>query len=491
MQLALDVVTDFCNWSGMRINIEKSEITACDHALDSQPDTSKITVNGKPLKTLLYNLFFRYLGSRESLLGSPSANVEHVFELTKEYGQKCRNHPYTYPQAIRAVSMVQEAQFRYSAPTTAWSLLQLQDLYALWIRNIKAAWKLTPSNANAIFSLPTEAGGYEVKRPETIYIQALSSQIHRLLQTNGDIKLKARHAWYRLCLEYGTHKVEEMGPLLQNSRISCPVARLIRAAFKFGIGLVLPESLTGLLQDFRTWEGLRIQLTNLLPDDTPTPVKNFLLSFRDRTRIFRDRGVVNTDLLRCLNGRRLVPFGFLRGPQEEMLQSLLDLLPPEASTTSVSAVGTIGIQAFIPAAFQPQGTESPPAKEMLEDAFRYLCANIDRDWSAFSKRAQSLLIMEFPIMLFDKTPHPWLRDSNLQRKMCLDALTKHKREGFPIFSAMLTALIVSHVELLQSDSDYTEAIYSNLSKFQRRQQRITTMHTSAIWTIGANSLSIS
>ena len=69
MSRLLQVVADFCVWSGMRIKREKSVATGFDYQKDVALSTEGILYAGGPLTGLAAEVAFAYLGVRTSLVG--------------------------------------------------------------------------------------------------------------------------------------------------------------------------------------------------------------------------------------------------------------------------------------------------------------------------------------------------------------------------------------------------------------------------------------
>ena len=70
MEVLLALVDRFCAWSGMRLNVPKSEVSAWNFKLNCEPDVSSIRVGGQALQRLAPTDAFRYLGFRFSLMGN-------------------------------------------------------------------------------------------------------------------------------------------------------------------------------------------------------------------------------------------------------------------------------------------------------------------------------------------------------------------------------------------------------------------------------------
>jgi hypothetical protein len=159
MNACLQLLAQFCRWTGAQPNHKKSEITAYDFADNAGLETDGILLQGRQLTPLPSSDHFRYLGFRFSLEGSWKGELDHIMSTTKAIGQECKGHPYLTQQAVRAVQMVQESRFRYSASMAQWTDAGLRNLHSRWIANVKKAFTLSPSNAGAPFLLPEDTGG--------------------------------------------------------------------------------------------------------------------------------------------------------------------------------------------------------------------------------------------------------------------------------------------------------------------------------------------
>ena len=87
MSSLLQVVSDFCAWSRMRVKREKSVITGFNFKRRARLPTTGILFRGEPLANLPADEAFAYLGVRASLVppsqhaagaGKPKRKVEHV-----------------------------------------------------------------------------------------------------------------------------------------------------------------------------------------------------------------------------------------------------------------------------------------------------------------------------------------------------------------------------------------------------------------------------
>ena len=99
MNTLLEVVRRFCVWTGMRVKLSKSAITAYDFASRTDLTTDHIKYSGASLVHLPANESFRYLGVRTALTRGRSAQgpctadeVQHVLSSTKELKRLLASH---------------------------------------------------------------------------------------------------------------------------------------------------------------------------------------------------------------------------------------------------------------------------------------------------------------------------------------------------------------------------------------------------------------
>lgn len=270
----LEVVETFCNWSGMRLNVTKSEISAWDFGRRTEPDTSNITINKQALARLAPTSPFRYLGFRFSLLGQWDAEVAHVFATTKELLLSVTKHGYTVKQIVGIAHSVATARFRFSAPLVPWTDAQLDKLHKLWIRIEKAAWLLPPSCPNVLFWLPQSQAGVTVQHPKVMYIQALKQHIEQLALWDDDVLACSRLTYERLLKKYGCSSQLQLtnALLLQAGSRLCPMAALLRQGRELGIQVKLPTYITGpdpTGDESLSWFTLRQRIMERMGSDPP------------------------------------------------------------------------------------------------------------------------------------------------------------------------------------------------------------------------------
>ena len=246
MSTLLTIVDQFCNWSGMRLNVPKSEITAYNFRSKLEPDTSEIRVGGQALQRLAPTDPFRYLGFRFSLKGDFNAEAAHIMEGVTELMTVVHKHHYTTEQMTAVMSSITESRFRFSAALVPWTNAQMTELYRRWTMVHKLAFRLQKGLAGALFNLPSSAAGSPLPHPRVALLQALTQHVEQLVLWDDDIRAQARWQYQRLCTRYGCHSEDELRLALSQSQetLACPIFRLMQLSHEMGLETVLPGALT-------------------------------------------------------------------------------------------------------------------------------------------------------------------------------------------------------------------------------------------------------
>ena len=276
----LQVVADFCVWSGMRIKREKSVITGFDFRLGTDLPTAGILYDGAPLTDLAAEEAFAYLGVRASLVdrqrrqgtgkrrGRPSApclsaEKEHIMSATTDMIAKIRRHSYLLSQMVPAMHMVTTSRFRYSAPLVPWTDAELNKLHAKWMQVHRAAWRLTPGFASAPLMFPSDVGGCPVAHPVVPMVQALAKHVEQLVALPDELRETCIRRFRMLCESCGCNNERELASALAEERKprACPLARLFRACGQLRLEIKLPACLSlGLAGRDTSWYALLMHL---------------------------------------------------------------------------------------------------------------------------------------------------------------------------------------------------------------------------------------
>ena len=273
MTRLLKVVEEFCGWSGMRIKLTKSVITAFDFGLKQELPTEGILYKGKPLVRLAAYESFPYLGVRASLVQCKGRGVfspglaserSHVFSATKELVGIAKGHKYLLGQMVPTMHMVATSRFRYSAPLVPWTDAQLNELHRVWLQVHRTAWRLPTGYPSAPLMLPSEHGGCPVEHPRVLLVQALAKHIEQLVALPDDLRQDTIERYKRLCYNCGCHTARELAQHLAAEpapRRSCPVARFLRTCGQLGIEARLPTCLSlGKVERETSWHCLLTHL---------------------------------------------------------------------------------------------------------------------------------------------------------------------------------------------------------------------------------------
>jgi ribonuclease HI len=346
MSRLLQVVADFCAWSGMRIKREKSVATGFDFKKGVALSTEGILYAGAPLTGLAAHEAFAYLGVRASLVGvvrsrrqatsgtvarqrrkgSPApclaAEKEHIFATTRDIVGKVRRHQYLLGQMVPAMRMVATSRFRYSAPLVPWTDAELDRLHRVWLQVHRAAWRLPPGYPSAPFVFPSALGGCPEAHPVVPMVQALAKHIEQLVALPDALRETTIRRFKKLCDSCGCHNERELAATLAEERRprECPIARLLRACGRLQLPVKLPACLSlGVAGRDTSWQALLMHLQSKAsaPGADPSLVQDVMTvsqAWAAIRRRFRRRGVRAPRQLLLGRSFELVPASMSRNP---------------------------------------------------------------------------------------------------------------------------------------------------------------------------------
>jgi hypothetical protein len=253
MNVLLQVVSSFCEWSGMSVNISKSVVSAFDYRLKQDLPTDSVRFENQTLPHLPADESFKYLGVRASLAKKGRRQCKlpvmclteektHIFTSTKELAVLSKNHQFLFRQMVPAMHMIASSRFRYSAPLVPWTDAELDELHRIWLQVHKASWRVPPSFASAPLLFPSDSGGCPVDHPLVHVIQALAGHIEQLVALPDALRETTRRQFQRLCDSCGCHNAQELSAFLLAERAPrpCPIARLLRACAQLNLPIRLP-----------------------------------------------------------------------------------------------------------------------------------------------------------------------------------------------------------------------------------------------------------
>ena len=128
MQLLMDDIQEFEEWSGMPVNTFKTKQMTVDDVRGNRATTEKVTYNKEILLIVPESEPVRYLGFWATPNGNMQAAKDLVYERTLTTKETIRDHPLDPKQVIEIFSAKAIGSFRYLAVVTTWSRRDLNRL---------------------------------------------------------------------------------------------------------------------------------------------------------------------------------------------------------------------------------------------------------------------------------------------------------------------------------------------------------------------------
>ena len=221
-----------------------------------------------------------------------------MLQRTQDITSKIRHHKYLLCQMVPAMRMVAASRFRYSAPLVPWTDAELDVLHSKWLQVQRAAWRLPPGYPSAPLVLPAKHGGCAEMHPVVLLVQALAKHIEQLVALPDELRATTLRKYRKLCDSCGCHNERELAVHLAEERHprACPLARLLRACGRLGIGVRLPACLSlGVAGRDTSWHGLLMHLKQnasapRASQELVEDVKTITQSWTAIKRRFRRRG---------------------------------------------------------------------------------------------------------------------------------------------------------------------------------------------------------
>eukprot|EP00961_Rhodomonas_salina_P125107 1685775-Rhodomonas_salina.3 len=165
MNVLLEQLRLFSEWSGMDLCVLKCEATAYHYGTKTELSVDSLHIGDKRLTLLPASSAYKYLGVRMTVHGDTSAEVAHVQARTQAISKLMKGHQYNSKQATALLETCVVPVFTYSGPLTAWLYVDLNTLLDQWGLLLKRAWHLTDRHPVAMFILPPEHGGVAESLP--------------------------------------------------------------------------------------------------------------------------------------------------------------------------------------------------------------------------------------------------------------------------------------------------------------------------------------
>eukprot|EP00286_Rhodomonas_abbreviata_P029825 CAMPEP_0181292504 /NCGR_PEP_ID=MMETSP1101-20121128/2540_1 /TAXON_ID=46948 /ORGANISM="Rhodomonas abbreviata, Strain Caron Lab Isolate" /LENGTH=424 /DNA_ID=CAMNT_0023396975 /DNA_START=31 /DNA_END=1302 /DNA_ORIENTATION=+ len=240
MQLLVDQVTEFADWSGMWVNVGKSEITAYDFSNRVVIEVDSIRYRGKGFKYLHPGKSYKYLGFHVTMLQNWGEHKEQVMGKIEEAMNNLRDTLYSPTQVEEMVRMCVVPLFRYSAALVPWSKGELASISTKFGMAIKNAWKVTKHCGKPILTANGEWGGWNVPLAESLIVQERWGLLQQNLAHEDDVKSIVEWRIGKLMREHGTHDVQGLQRELGEGRVKREtwIAHLMADMHKLGLPLI-------------------------------------------------------------------------------------------------------------------------------------------------------------------------------------------------------------------------------------------------------------
>eukprot|EP00286_Rhodomonas_abbreviata_P023231 CAMPEP_0181302192 /NCGR_PEP_ID=MMETSP1101-20121128/7842_1 /TAXON_ID=46948 /ORGANISM="Rhodomonas abbreviata, Strain Caron Lab Isolate" /LENGTH=566 /DNA_ID=CAMNT_0023407579 /DNA_START=31 /DNA_END=1729 /DNA_ORIENTATION=- len=210
MQLLVDQVTEFADWSGMWVNVGKSEITAYDFSNRVVIEVDSIRYRGKGFKYLHPGKSYKYLGFHVTMLQNWGEHKEQVRAKIDAAMENLKDTLYLPTQTEEMVRMCVIPLFRYSAALVPWTGTELAELSTKFGMAVKNAWKVTKHCGKPVLTADTATGGWNAPLAESLIVQERWGLLQQSMAHDDDVKTLVEWRIKRMMNEMGTETVAEL-----------------------------------------------------------------------------------------------------------------------------------------------------------------------------------------------------------------------------------------------------------------------------------------
>ena len=192
IQIQLNKLDKYCEWSGMDLGVPKCAVTGCPNKTKTKPEAFKTTIQtqninyrDQPLPVLHQNEPYVYLGIQ--LVPSLKWKLQTHITLSKAIDQckQLTTCPATIRQKISMVDTVIRAGIAYSFYAVPYSLPAIKKLDKKIIGIQKIICGLPKCTANIITQLPHNLFGLEAFSLKNAYLRCISEQLRNALNDPG------------------------------------------------------------------------------------------------------------------------------------------------------------------------------------------------------------------------------------------------------------------------------------------------------------------
>jgi hypothetical protein len=176
----------FCNWSGLSVNVLKSEISAFDHRTGLRMATDAVLYKGSPFAALDPETAFTYLGTRITLSCSWRHEKAYIIEETRQRLQALTDCALPRHSAKAEYVKIGIAPvFQYSAGLVPWSDTELEQITSLWAAGCRAAWGFPMALDSAAMRLTRKMAGKASPSARVLWMKDVESLLAQCTSTPG------------------------------------------------------------------------------------------------------------------------------------------------------------------------------------------------------------------------------------------------------------------------------------------------------------------
>ena len=202
-------VYDYCQWAGVNINLNKSEVTGFNFRSRTAINTHSLTFgHGRP-KHIRPEEPVRYLGIRMRITLDMAAEREYILGKAKQWVKALHRHPYSPRQIDWVIQSVLLSIIRYSAALAQWDDGSLQQLEKVMWQVQREAWRLPQSCPNLVFWAGGNDGVFTNTKLKPLLIKEETALLQQCLALEDDVAKIMRHELQGVIIGWGACSLAE------------------------------------------------------------------------------------------------------------------------------------------------------------------------------------------------------------------------------------------------------------------------------------------
>jgi hypothetical protein len=202
-------VYDYCQWAGVNINLNKSEVTGFNFRSRTAINTSSLTFGHGGPKHIRPEEPVRYLGIRIRLTLDMSAEREYILGKAKQWVKALYRHPYNPRQIDWVIQSALLSTIRYSAALAQWDDGSLQQLEKVMWQVQREAWRLPQSCPNLVFWAGGNDGVFTNTKLKPLLIKEETALLQQCLTLEDDVAKIMRHELQDAIVSWGACSLTE------------------------------------------------------------------------------------------------------------------------------------------------------------------------------------------------------------------------------------------------------------------------------------------